>query len=321
MSPPRGQSAGTVCCVSEQAQLLHEMAALADAHAAALAAPVRAFDIGGRMFDCDVHPEMMGVVNLSRDSWYRESVVHDADAAIRRGAVLAAQGAAIVDIGAESTLEHAARVSPEDQVAAVLPVVRGLGGQGILTSVETYSPEVARVVLGAGANVLNLTGVEREDEVYAAAAEHDAAIIMCFVQGANVREVNDLVLGADPIPALIEHFGPRIDRAVAQGVERIFIDPGLGFYYGNLLDGPTRVRHQVKVFINTFRLRVLGWPVCHALPHAFDFFGDEVRSAEPFFAVLASLGRTGLFRTHEVPRVGAVLDTLGALRPGDINPA
>jgi len=321
MSPPRGQSAGTVCCVSEQAQLLHEMATLADAHAAALVAPVRAFDIGGRMFDCDARPEMMGVVNLSRDSWYRESVVHDADAAIRRGAVLAAQGAAIVDIGAESTLEHAARVSPEDQVAAVLPVVRGLGERGILTSVETYSPEVARVVLGAGANVLNLTGVEREDEVYAAAAEHDAAIIMCFVQGANVREVNDLVLGDDPIPALIEHFGPRLDRAVAQGVERIFIDPGLGFYYGNLLDGPTRVRHQVKVFINTFRLRVLGWPVCHALPHAFDFFGDEVRSAEPFFAVLASLGRTGLFRTHEVPRVGAVLDTLGALRPGDINPA
>lgn len=320
MSPPQGQSAGTVSRVSDQPQLLLEMAALAEAHAAALAAPVRAFEIGGRIFDCDARPEMMGVVNLSRDSWYRESVVPDADAAVRRGAVLAAQGAAIVDIGAESTLEHAARVSPEDQMAAVLPVVRGLGEMGILTSVETYSPEVARVVLAAGANVLNLTGVEREDEVYAAAAEHDAAIIMCFVQGANVREVNDLVLGDDPIPALIEHFGPRIDRAVAQGVERIFVDPGLGFYYGNLLDGPTRVRHQVKVFLNTFRLRVLGWPVCHALPHAFDFFGDEVRSAEPFFAVLASLGRTGLFRTHEVPRVGAVLDTLGALRPGDVNP-
>ena len=147
MSPPGGQFAATVCCVSNQAHLLHEMAALADAHAAALAAPVRAFDIGGRAFDFDAHPEMMGVVNLSRDSWYRESVVPDADAAVRRGAVLAAQGAAIVDIGAESTLEHAARVSAEDQTAAVLPVVRGLHAQGILTSVETYSPEVARVVL------------------------------------------------------------------------------------------------------------------------------------------------------------------------------
>jgi dihydropteroate synthase len=262
----------------------------------------------------------MGVVNLSRDSWYRESVVPSAAAAIRRGEVLAAQGAMIIDIGAESTLASAARVSPEDQVAGILPVVTALRDRGVLTSVETYSPDVARIILGAGANVLNLTGVEREDEMYATAAAHDAAIIMCFVQGANVREVHDLVLGDDPVPALLEHFGPRIDRAVSEGVERIVIDPGLGFYYGNLLDGPTRVRHQVKVFLNTFRLRVLGWPVCHALPHAFDFFEDEVRSAEPFFAVLATLGRTGLLRTHEVPRVRAVLDTLGALRPGDVLP-
>ncbi|MDA3005567.1 MAG: dihydropteroate synthase, partial [Actinomycetota bacterium] len=257
--------------------LMAQMAELATAHADALRAPVRAFDIGGVPFDPDVQPALMGVVNLSRDSWYRESVVPDAAAAVRRGQVLAAQGALLVDIGAESTLANAARVDAADQVAGVLPVVQGLRELGIPTSVETYSPEVARVVLDAGASLLNLTGVEREDEMYAAAAEHDAAIIMCFVQGANVREVHDLVLGDDPIPALVEHFGPRIDRAVSLGVERILIDPGLGFYYGNLLDGPTRVRHQAKVFLNTFRLRVLGWPVCHALPHAFDFFLDEVR--------------------------------------------
>ena len=68
----------------------------------------------------------------------------------------------------------------------------------------------------------------------------------------------------------------------------------------------------MEVFLNTFRLRKLGWPVCHALPHAFDYFGEEVRSAEAFFAILASLGKTSLFRTHEVPRVKAVLDTLKA---------
>jgi dihydropteroate synthase len=73
------------------------------------------------------------------------------------------------------------------------------------------------------------------------------------------------------------------------------------------------VRHQAGIFINTFRLRVLGLPVCHALPHAFDYFEDEVRSAEGFFAVLASLGQTSLFRTHEVPRVRAVLRTIGAI--------
>ena len=91
---------------------------------------------------------------------------------------------------------------------------------------------------------------------------------------------------------------------------KIFLDPGLGFYYRNLQDSAVRVRHQMNIFLNTFRLRTLGFPVCHALPHAFEFFGEEVRSAEPFFAVLAALGKTDLFRTHEVPRIKAVLDTL-----------
>ncbi|MFA6545020.1 MAG: dihydropteroate synthase, partial [Limisphaerales bacterium] len=94
------------------------------------------------------------------------------------------------------------------------------------------------------------------------------------------------------------------------GVEKILIDPGLGFYYRNLQDSAVRVRHQMTTFLNTFRLRTLGFPTCHALPHAFEYFGEEVRSAEPFFAVLAALGRTDLFRTHEVPRIRAVLETM-----------
>jgi len=109
---------------------------------------------------------------------------------------------------------------------------------------------------------------------------------------------------------LVEFFSRQIEIAQRSGVEKIFLDPGLGFYYRNLQDGAVRVRHQMNIFLNTFRLRALGFPVCHALPHAFEFFGDEVRCAEPFFAVLAALGKTDLFRTHEVPRIKAVLETL-----------
>jgi len=98
--------------------------------------------------------------------------------------------------------------------------------------------------------------------------------------------------------------------AQRNGVERIFLDPGLGFYYRNLQDSAVRVRHQMNIFLNTFRLRALGFPICHALPHAFEYFGEEVRCAEPFFAVLAALGKTDLFRTHEVPRIKAVLETM-----------
>jgi len=109
-----------------------------------------------------------------------------------------------------------------------------------------------------------------------------------------------------------EHFARQIELAQHCGVEKIILDPGLGFYYRNLQDGATRVRHQMGVFLNSFRLRALGFPVCHALPHAFEYFREEVRCAEPFFAVLAALGKTDLFRTHEVPRVKAVLETLQA---------
>ena len=110
-----------------------------------------------------------------------------------------------------------------------------------------------------------------------------------------------MISPAIPREMLYEFFARQTERATRMGVEKIILDPGLGFYYRNLQDSVTRVRHQMKVFLNTFRLRTLGFPICHALPHAFEYFREEVRSAEPFFAVLAALGKTDLFRTHEVP--------------------
>jgi len=169
-----------------------------------------------------------------------------------------------------------------------------------------------RTCLEAGANILNFTGTDYGDDLFRLVAEHDAAIILCYVQGRNVREVGDFDLSADPIAMMREHFARQIEIARRHGVEKIFLDPGLGFYYRNLQDSAVRVRHQMTVFLNTFRLRTLGFPICHALPHAFEFFRDEVRCAEPFFAILATLGKTDLFRTHEVPRIKAVLETLKA---------
>ncbi len=292
---------------------LADLAALASAHAGELATPVASFDIGGRQFDFDRQPALMGVVNMSRDSWYRESIAPSVEAAIERGRELAAQGADLIDIGAESTILDAKRVGAKSQIEQLVPVIEALRADAILVSVETYEPAVVEACLQAGANLLNLTGTANQEQIFELAAQYEAAVVLCFMQGDNVREVGEVTLGDDPLPELIAHFEPRIAAARAAGVERLFVDPGLGFYYSNLEDGEERVRHQAQILINTFRLRTLGWPVCHALPHAFDYFGDEVRSAEGFFAVLAALGQTSLFRTHEVPRVNAVLKTLGAI--------
>ncbi len=289
---------------------LEHLAELLEQNRAAISARVKEFPIGGKSFAFNSRPAIMGVMNLSADSWYRESVCLSADMAIQRGQVLAAQGADIVDIGAESTLAHAARVDDAGQNSKLLPVIKALRAANILVSVETYQPAVTRACLEAGANVLNLTGTDRSDDLFRMVAAHDAAVIICYVQGKNVREVGDFDLSADSIPMMHDYFARQIEIAQRNGVERIFIDPGLGFYYRNLQDSAVRVRHQMKVFLNTFRLRTLGFPICHALPHAFEFFGDEVRCAEPFFAVLAALGKADLFRTHEVPRIKAVLDTM-----------
>jgi len=289
---------------------LEDLASLLETHREAAAARVAEFSIGGRLFAFNAQPAIMGVINLSADSWYRESVCLSAEAALQRARVLAAQGAAIVDLGAESTLAHAQRVDDASQKSKLLPVIEALRREKILVSVETYQPAVTRACLEAGANILNLTGTDRSDEMYRMVAANDAAVIICFVQGRNVREVGDLDFSHDPTEAMRDYFAREIETAMRNGVKKIFIDPGLGFYYRNLQDSATRVRHQMTTFLNTFRLRTLGFPTCHALPHAFEYFGEEVRCAEPFFAVLAALGKTDLFRTHEVPRIKAVLDTL-----------
>ncbi|HUA39286.1 MAG TPA: dihydropteroate synthase [Candidatus Sulfopaludibacter sp.] len=289
---------------------LEDLAELLEKNREAVSATVKEFPVGGKPFAFNSRPAIMGVVNLSTDSWYRESVCLTAEAAVQRARVLTAQGADIVDLGAESTLAHAARVGGAAQNSQLLPVIRELRAADILVSVETYQSTVTRACLETGANVLNLTGTEGGDEFFRMVAAHDAAVILCYVQGKNVREVGDFDLSGDLIEHMREYFSRQIETAQRHGVEKILLDPGLGFYYRNLQDSAVRVRHQMKVFLNSFRLRTLGFPVCHALPHAFEFFRDEVRCAEPFFAVLAALGKTDLFRTHEVPRIRAVLETM-----------
>lgn len=283
---------------------------LALRHQEHLRTPVAEFEIGGRKFEFNSRPAIMGVINLSADSWYRESVCLSVEAAVGRGRVLQAQGAHFVDLGAESTLGHAARADTALQNSKLLPVTRELRASGVLVSVETYDAAVAEAALKAGASVLNLTGTRDSDVIYRLARDHNAAVIVCYVQGPNVREVGDFDFTADPIAAMELYFARELERATKAGAHKIILDPGLGFYYKNLQDSSQRIGYQLRTFLETFRLRKLGQPICHALPHAFEVFGEEVRSAEPFFAVLAALGQTSVFRTHEVARIKAVLETL-----------
>lgn len=294
---------------------LAELASLQIEYGDAWTAPITPVVLRGPHGDVSVGDgpvTLMGCVNLSRDSTYRESVATSPADAIRMGRIQVAQGAAIIDLGAESSTAKAARVGPDDQIATLVPTIEGLAEHAIV-SVETYEPQVVKASLAAGAGILNMTGRQHEDEMLALAAEHDAAVVMCFGVTANVREQSVAPVDADPIPVLLEHFAVRLERARALGVDRVIIDPGMGFYYGNLVDPMTRARHQTRVLTQTFRLRALGAPVCNVLPHTYDIFGDEFRKAEGFYAVLAALGGAHLLRIHEVPHLRVVLAALSAL--------
>ncbi|TNM44175.1 dihydropteroate synthase [Nocardioides albidus] len=290
---------------------LKDLAGLAATYADDLDREVVPLRVGDRMVDTDKEPVLMGVVNLSRDSNYRESIAVDTESALRKARVQAAQGAAIVDIGAESSRASAAAADDETQLRALLPVIEPLAADGIVVSVESYSPAVVAAGLAAGARVLNLTGSNHDEEMFTLAAKHEATVVLCHVLGPHARALDGSDVERDPVPGMLRSFGSRTEAARRLGVTDIAIAPGLGF--GFRLDDPrARARYQATALLHSFRLRRLGVPVCHALPHAFDVFEDQFRSGEGFFAVMAHLGGTGVYRTHEVPLVRSVLDAVAS---------
>ncbi len=283
-----------------------------EAHRDAIAHPVRTLEFGrwGRTFED--RPYQVGVINLSRDSSYRESIVHDVDAALYRARRMTVEGAAMIDIGAESTGSSADIVDIEPQLASLLPVVHALVAEDMLVSVETYHTDVAVASLEAGAAVINLTGRVDDPALYEAIAAHDAGLILCYTPGETSRSTDDVPALDVMIDEQLAFFRDRLDMITGAGVDKIWIDPGFGFAL-NLPDGPGRVRYQTENTLQSFRFRELGWPTCLTMTSSVYLFHDEVRVGETASAVLALMAKGNLLRSHEVARVQPVIDMLDML--------
>jgi len=278
-----------------------------DAHRDAIAHPVRTFELAGRVFDD--RPYQLGVINLSRDSSYRESIVHDVDAARYRARRMSIEGAVMIDVGAESTGANADVLDVDAQLASLLPVIDALVEDGHLVSVETYLTDVAVAALDAGAQVVNLTGRVDDPELYESIARHDAGLILCYTPGETARSDADVPSIDTMIDEQLAFFRQRLHLVTGAGVGKLWIDPGFGFAL-NLPDGPDRVRYQTENLLQSFRFRELGWPVCVTMASSVYLFHDEARVAETGMAVLALLAKANLLRTHEVARVQPILDLL-----------
>jgi dihydropteroate synthase len=205
--------------------------------------------IGAREFAWGLRTFVMGVVNVTPDSFSGDGLGGDVDAAVRQGLRMVEEGADILDVGGESTRPGFDEVSAGEELARVIPVIERLSREtDAPISIDTYKAEVARAALQAGAHVVNdVHGFRREPEIAAVAAEFGAPAIAMHMQ--RGREFHDTI--GDITDGLLESL--RIAREQGLSWERVIVDPGFNFGWtpGQALEMLRRLAE----------LRVLGRPV------------------------------------------------------------
>lgn len=173
----------------------------------------------------------MGILNVTPDSFSDGGRWLDADAAVRHGLALIGQGAAIVDVGGESTRPGAERVSAEEELRRVVPVVAGLAEQGVQVSVDTMRTEVARAAVDAGASIVNdVSGGKADPAMLDFVAGSEADLVLMHWRAHSVKMQHETHYD-DVVADVIAELTAQRDHAVGRGVlaSRIILDPGIGF--------------------------------------------------------------------------------------------
>lgn len=176
-------------------------------------------------------PVVLGVLNVTPDSFSDGGRYTDLDAAVRHGVEMHRDGATLIDVGGESTRPGADRVDAETEAARVLPVIRRLAAQGVPMSIDTYRASVAAAALAAGASVINdVSGGLADPEMGRVAADAGCPWILMHWRG-HAKQMRDLAVYQDVVADVRVELADRISAALDAGVapEAIVIDPGLGF--------------------------------------------------------------------------------------------
>ncbi|MHB1186553.1 dihydropteroate synthase [Thiobacillus sp.] len=203
-------------------------------------------------------PLVMGIVNVTPDSFSDGGRLGDAQAAIRHALKLQEAGADILDVGGESTRPGAAAVPADEEMRRVLPVIEALAGRGCVVSVDTIKPEVMRAALGAGAVMVNDVMALRASGALDVVAASDAAVCLMHMQGEPQR-MQLAPRYADVVEEVKCFLEDRVAVCEAAGIgrERMVIDPGFGF--GKTLE------HNLSLLKHLDRLAELGLPVLAGL--------------------------------------------------------
>ncbi|MEU3508062.1 dihydropteroate synthase [Streptomyces longwoodensis] len=198
---------------------------------------------------------VMGVVNVTPDSFSDGGRWFDTTAAVKHGLTLVAEGADLVDVGGESTRPGATRVDEAEELRRVIPVVRGLASEGVVVSVDTMRASVAEQALAAGAALVNdVSGGLADPAMVPVVADAGAPFVVMhwrgFLEGGAVRGVYD-----DVVSEVVDELHARVEAVLTGGIapDRIVVDPGLGF--------SKEAGHDLTLLAHLDRLRALGHPL------------------------------------------------------------
>ncbi|MFJ8588639.1 dihydropteroate synthase [Streptomyces sp. NPDC093595] len=198
---------------------------------------------------------VMGVVNVTPDSFSDGGRWFDTTAAVKHGLELVAQGADLVDVGGESTRPGATRVDEDEELRRVVPVVRGLAAEGVTVSVDTMRASVARRAVEAGAVLVNdVSGGLADPEMVPSVAAAGVPFVVMHWRGFS-ENMNSLAVYDDVVAEVVAEVRARVEAVVAGGIdpERIIVDPGLGF--------AKQAPHDLALLAHLADLRALGRPL------------------------------------------------------------
>lgn len=282
-------------------------------------APPRAtWRVGGRTLALD-RPRVMGVLNLTPDSFSDGGELRGLDDALERARAMVDAGADILDVGGESTRPGAEEVPTDEELRRILPFVREAAGRlGVPISVDTRKAEVARAAVEAGAEIVNdVSALEHDPEMAPFLAEADVGVVLMHMRGtpANMRSLTEY----DDVAAEVrDELDRRIDAARTAGIpdERIVVDPGIGF--------AKDAGQSLRLVRDLHRLLELGLPVLVG-PSRKSFLGAvlgtpprERLEGTVAACALAYAGGARVFRVHDVKPVVRGLEVARAVAEGRV---
>ena len=198
---------------------------------------------------------VMGILNVTPDSFSDGGEFNTVESAVAHGVEMLSEGADIIDIGGESTRPGAERITEDEELSRVIPVINVLAAKGAVISIDTMRASVARAAVKAGATYINdVSGGLADDQMHKAAAELGTFYILMHWRGHSV-DMNSKAIYGDVVLDVKSELARQIDKAISAGIapEKIIIDPGIGF--------AKEVEHNWELIKRVNEIVDLGYPV------------------------------------------------------------